>query len=236
MDASVNPRLSDIPVCEFADRQGVGLRSRDINGTVPNSGSLNFDLIAPADAEVMIIDTTLEANPGQFWGNNPDNKGLGLFVAIRIPWSAIPGPTQFIIGSTYFANSTTPTDGYLYLGYAHLASVSPSITIRQSITRGTILGQSGDSGAAVGNHLDLTIFYIPQSGPRSSNPLPERTSLGPPGDPDGFNADSQYGFYNAFYKLFRNIDSFGKSVEIDPVILWPILDDNPLCNTPTATP
>jgi hypothetical protein len=69
----------------------------------------------------------------------------------------------------------------------------------------------------------------------ASSPLPSVTSLLPPDDPPNYGQGRQDEFYNAFYKLFRMENVFGNTVEIDPVVLWPILDDNPSCNTPTPT-
>jgi hypothetical protein len=228
--AAVFPPPMDVPLprlsnCEFADRQGANVRSRDINPSIPG----NYPLIASAPAEVMIVDTSLAADPPPL--NNANNAGLGNFVAIRINWTNLPKEIQDRINSKYFSANPV-TSGYLYIGYAHLQSVavsavappnpSPQVPLKGAI------GVSGDTGDAGIKHLDITVFYIPPKGPFNVRPEPSSTGY----DTSPYSFANLHQWYNAFYRLYNSRETFGNTQEIDPLVLWPILAQGTSCPLP----
>ncbi len=125
--------------CDFVSRTPNGLPSRDVN---PPSFPIPVPVYAPANGEVMIVDTT------------GDNAGLGNFVAIRIHTSSIPQvASQF--GS-----------GYIYIGYAHLSQVSVQSSLYApypAVTAGQEIGQTGNTGIGGQIHLDVTVFFVPDT-------------------------------------------------------------------------
>lgn len=195
---------------DFADRLNSGICSRDINPYLIQSA--NQPLIAPADAEVIIIDETTSTDPDF---NNPNNANLGKFVAIRIFQNDLPEIIKSRIEQQYPDVDTST--GYLYIGYAHLNSVS--VTIREQISQGGEIGLSGGTGdAGTGNeHLDISAFYIQED--IRLNPRPYNASY--PGSP--YSAAQMENWYNSFYLLYLNPRLLGSSQMIDPLVLWPNL-------------
>ncbi len=210
LDPVLVARLSN---SQLANRGNISppLCSRDINPFNPTtqqsvSGS-GYNLITPADGEVMIIDTSFAGDA---------NAGLGNFVAIRIITTQLPPEIWGRLVDHYAFSEP----GYIYVGYAHLQSVSPTITTRFDgtplpIARGTVLGFSGATGTD-NAHLDVTIFYITEA---SGLPLPR--NIGYEGSPP--RSQLPY-WYNSFYRIFL-VDQ-NTTIFVDPLTLWPILAED----------
>lgn len=139
--------------------------------------------------------------------DNNSNQGLGNFVAIRTDVTTLP------------ANLNQWGTGYLYIGYAHLSQVY--VTPNQTVTPDTLIGTSGSTGLVPGglSHLDVTAFYVPAHGPAPRNLLPEPRVLGARA-----NADFQ-----SFYAIFGSRGSFGNTEEVDPLAIWPELEQGINC-------
>jgi hypothetical protein len=190
------------------------LASRDINPLGPPVAG--NPVISPLEAEIMIVDTTLSAEPDF----PSDNAGLGYFVALRIPMGTLPQILKDEI-RRYYSESRIPTtsSGYLYIGYAHLSQVE--VVPRQVVTRGQVLGYSGDTGFATAPHLDVTAYYIPERGPASGVlPIPEDTYW----QTSPYAPDQLPFWYNSYYTLFLRPNIHGLATSIDPLVLWPSLN------------
>jgi len=194
------------------DKQLTTAFTHEYRALVKAGFAANQPLIAPADAEVIIIDETTSTDPDF---NNPNNANLGKFVAIRIFQNDLPEIIKSRIEQQYPDVDTST--GYLYIGYAHLNSVS--VTIREQISQGGEIGLSGGTGdAGTGNeHLDISAFYIQED--IRLNPRPYNASY--PGSP--YSAAQMENWYNSFYLLYLNPRLLGSSQMIDPLVLWPNL-------------
>jgi hypothetical protein len=189
----------------FDDRFNTGLRSRDINPSGLPPG--NFEVRSPTRAMVMIVSTTniyTSFTPG-------NNANLGNFVAIRVHTSDVPE------GILHRLSAITGP-GFIYLGYAHLDSVS--VSVGQVLFPGAVIGMSGNTGIRPTNlpndpvanaHLDLTMFFVPYDG-SGRDPEP------------GFFGSGGSGDYNAFYAISKQLDFYPSRtslpIEIDPAAVW----------------
>ena len=238
-------RLSDP---DFVDRAYAGpgtptpnptsvqpLCSRDVNRP---GGGANFPAISSAPAEVMIVD--LASGQG-------DNQNLGNFVVIRIRIASLhPNVKQSLVAQlsqnsananiVYLINANV---GWLWIGYAHLNSVSISgwtPSIYPTVPANGQLGLSGATGLelltpAANPHLDISAYYI--SGAvggivRNSLPTPIATSFAQIDprtrefglDPIAAGVD----LYQIYFEFF-NQTAYGLVELIDPLWLWPLLQD-----------
>lgn len=168
--------------------------SQDINRRQPG----NYPVLAPANGEVMIVDVE---------GGNADR---GNFVAIRIPISNVPSSIRDSIPEL-----KGQTQGYLYIGYAHLSRVD--VSANSIVSSGQQLGVSGQTGLenvpGARPHLDLAMFFIPNDAQRSS--------------PFWISGNSGYADHNMFNTLAYQIDLYppGTSLPLDvkPSDVWPEL-------------
>ena len=209
----ITPTLSDfrLPLdnaqltnCDFVARTGLGLPSRDMN---PSGFPTPSPVYAPADAEVMIVDTT------------GDNTGLGNFVAIRVHTSNIP------------AGRNKWGTGYIYLGYAHLSQVNVQATAQApfpQVTPAEPLGMTGASGTGI-VHLDLTAFFVPEGSPPFR---PEPSNTGTEEIlPDGTRV-REHEYFQSFYTL--GLTPSYQPVQIDPLEIWPELAIGTTCTVPVG--
>jgi len=210
------------------------LCSRDVNRP---GGGMNFPAIASAGGEVMIVDLAQ---------NGTDNQNLGNFVVIRIPIQGLPASVKQALISSLSQNSANANVvflinnnvGWIWMGYAHLNSVSVSGWTPSNyppVSANAQLGLSGNSGLqfpaplATGTpHLDISAYYI--SGEitppiRASLPIPIATNVGTVNP-----ITSQYGLtlpepYSVYFGFFKNRAVYGPVALIDPLWLWPIIQD-----------
>ncbi|MDZ4767674.1 MAG: hypothetical protein SGJ24_00980 [Chloroflexota bacterium] len=215
---------------EFVDRTGNPplLCSRDINPI--GESNPGYNLIAPANAEVMIIDQTFGSpyipTPGVVPGYAQleyDNVNLGRFLALRLRYGTLPGEIQSAITS-YLGGTIPDANGWIYIGYAHMNSIESALAAQfeSSGTAGLpvvarqVLGTSGNSDTPL-PHLDVSVFYVlPFGSPDVGGSRPLNTSYD-----EGAGIMPRY--MQAFYRLFKNRETFGATRVIDPLILWPLL-------------
>jgi hypothetical protein len=232
----VNP-ITLAPPIEYADRTSnpPKICSRDLN---PVGEANNYPLIAPEAGDVVIIDDTWgdTSLSGQPWSVNY-NAGLGRFIVTRIAVSQLDD--NFVrtvnqnVAGTNSSSLNLVDGGWLFIAYAHLQNIDSSILstfnansnaadYTYPVTKGQVLGVSGNSNVTI-NHLDLTVFYVP---PYSKGP-PKPSEFGLPEGKSPFQRDLRK-WYNSFYRIFRLPNDIipVNRINVDPVILWPILADN----------
>lgn len=199
--------------CEFASGGADGifnaisgnLCSRDIH---PMGVGGSYPVVASFPSEVMIIDTT------------GDNEGLGNFVVVRVAVSDL-GSLQSRLGIS---------SGYLYIGYAHLASVDAAILSghasvanpfrdQYAIPAGAQIGLSGSTGTTQA-HLDITVFHIPPGTPGKPS---DRPSFLGSNCPDS----AAWACHDNFEGLF---DFEGQGKVVDPLAIWPQLAAGTTCD------
>jgi hypothetical protein len=213
LNPSTPPLLTD---CLSPSYISAYLGSRDINPQSPPPPTPGQPIVSPTSAEVMIVDTTFEIDAGL---ENPNNAGLGNFVALRIKMQDVPEIIRNDISTYYGLRIPDTSTGYLYIGYAHLQNVI--VNPGDQLTYGQIVGFSGNTGNAEIAHLDVTAFYIPQTGPRGTLPIPRSAYF----DGSPYTPDNMRFWYNSYYILFIwPQDVFGVRVSIDPLVLWPSLN------------
>jgi len=132
--------------------------------------------------------------------------------------------------------------GWLLLGYGHLSTISvanPSGRSFPPAPANSQLGLSGNSGLTnitptPAPHLGISVFYV--SGPFSSallvtgTPPPNAVSIGQfdPHDlpvPQQRPVDIYYAIYESYRSGTLRTTSYGLIELIDPITLWPILQD-----------
>lgn len=174
-------------------------------------------------------------NDGQF------NNGLGNFVSIRIKMVDIPleirarlATLNIVPEQPEFGNINTSQGGSIHIGYGHIAngSIPPYVIPGATLTTGTIIGQSGDTGNADGTHLDVSAFYVPDNpiesttehfnGWGENNPTVVQYFTNLEFDVDG---------YIVMYEIAANREAppFGEPVVINPLVLWPSLQERTNC-------
>jgi|GEM_PF-1804000 len=218
---------------EFVDRDGTAplLCSRDVNPIGGNSAGYN--LIAPANAEVMIIDETFGTPFVGFdylAGAKFDNEGLGRFLAMRIRVSQLPDAIVTAIDARYPTQTPLDDNGWLYIGYAHLDSVASPLStafatptqVQAGVTVSArqVVGTSGNSSDSIPPaptlipHLDVSVFY-------TSNQSLRPTSFGRGVNNEQLSDQARY--FQGYIRLFTSTGATARI--IDPLLLWPLLAD-----------
>lgn len=204
--------------------------SRDINPRGIAGG--NHPVQTSARSIVMVVDRDGGGNPG-------------VFVSVRIEIMDIPieirqrlATLNTLPGDDRFQNiPLTANRGALHIGYSHLApdSIPTALqpldvvtpTLSSYLLSQTSLGLSGESGNAFGAHLDVAVFYVPES---SGLPLYAITfeSYENP-----FYINHRY-YYDAFWTIYSQArnrqDLYGQPVVINPLVLWPSLQEGTTCS------
>ena len=189
-----NGRLTN---CEFEPRVPGALPSRDVNPLGSTAPALAY---APLEsAEVMIVDVVYE--------DGTHNQGLGKFVAIRVD-------------SALLTTACNRQNGWYYIGYAHLSSVSvPDAVLNPPFPLVPSTLQIGMTGATGTDnvHLDVTVFWLPKTNARGIPPIPRSLGFGKHED------------YQAFIALAKT--ELFEGIIIDPLEIWAELNEGTLCRS-----
>jgi murein DD-endopeptidase MepM/ murein hydrolase activator NlpD len=175
----------------------------------------SIPLVSPANATVITVDTNIEVS----------NGGLGNFVALEISMNDIPQDIKNRLQNNNqppFPDTTFGSivgSGYIYIGYGHLQSVEPGIVLDQVISQNTIIGYSGATGNAFGKHLHVTAFYSPRIIEW------DLYSWGP----NAVFTDNYNWYFTAYDAGQRHPITYGDSVVINPLVLWPSLQQGTGC-------
>jgi hypothetical protein len=150
----------------------------------------------------MVVDTVFE--------DGTNNQGLGKFVAIRVD-------------SALLSTACERQDGWYYIGYAHLSSVSaPNATLNPPFPRVPSNLEVGMTGATGTNnvHLDLTVFWVPKQNALGAEPIPQSIGRLDPAIPAHEN-------HQTFYSLATTTGF--QAVIVDPVEVWNNLPQGTTC-------
>jgi hypothetical protein len=206
-----------------------GIPSVDIN---PVGLSGNFAVQTPARSAVVIVDRDGGGNPGVFVSIRVDMQDVPQIIRDRLAtMNEVPGIEGF--------GNITESTGSLHIAYSHLeegsipSNIEPSVTSNgipseSYISTNTYLGESGDTGAAYGSHLDVAVYHVQDIGafanalmfesfenPFFRNPLHR------------YNSDAFWTIWDATTRgpsLY-----FGELTLVNPLVLWPSLQEGTLC-------
>jgi hypothetical protein len=220
------PRLSncDLPF-------SYPIPSRDI-APLGASGAGNA-LQTPADATIMVVDRDGGGAPG-------------VFVSIRVDMEDVPEAIRDrlenfnVVSDPFnrFGNIDPDQGGSIHIGYSHLTigsipqNIEP-VDIRNGITpnlvipAGTIIGYSGDTGNTFGPHLDIAAFYVPDQ-PDVANAIRFEGYANPVFADFRHNWDAYWTMYDETRK--KPDQSFGPPIVINPLVLWPYLQEGTNCS------
>jgi hypothetical protein len=187
-------------------------------------------VVTPSNATVLVLDRDGGGN-------------LGLFVAIRVDMVDIPpvirqrlATINAISNSIWTLENITQDTGALLIGYGHLSWISPALDVanlrdgiqpHELLPPGTLLGYSGDTGTAFGPHLDISVYYVSETGnSRFANAIMFESY-------DPVYTGLRYN-WNAFYTIFDATqrypaDYFGAPIIVNPLVLWPSLQRDTTC-------
>jgi len=223
-DATHPPRLSE---CSL--RTEYSIPTRDINPRELTGG--NYPLQTPARSTIVVVDRDGGGN-------------AGVFVSIRVDMADIPQAIKqrletlnIIPGDARFENIDTSKGGSIHIGYSHIASGTIPLDIEPVDIRigdipegvktpaGTIIGYSGDTGAAFGTHLDIAVFYVPDDPSRANAIIYESY-----GDPYFLDFRHNWEAFWTMYDETKRKLNFGKPIVVNPLVLWPILQEGTTCS------
>lgn len=205
--------------------------SRDVNPRGRNdAGHL---LLTSATSTIMVVDRDAGGNPGVFVSFRIAIADLPLAIRQRLATlNAIPDNTQF-------SNIPVDATGSLHIAYSHLSTGSIPVTLEPAklndgiqttevIPSTTTVGLSGDTGHTFGPHLDVAVFYIPDSG---RYPL-DAIHFESYGDQTYFN-DFRHkwdAFWTMYDEAIRKPDLYGTPIVVNPLVLWPSLQEGTGCS------
>jgi hypothetical protein len=232
------PRLSR---CQIHDE----IASMDINPLNASGG--NYPLQLPAPATIMIVDNDGDGTLGNFVSIRIDMADIPQVIRQRLETLNEVPNDDYPNFRNRFGNIDTSQGGSIHIGYAHLSSIESDIaptniedgiSPNEILPPGKIIGYTGDSGRSDGTHLHISAFYI------SDNPIIARPhyfyNWGAKKDSAGVwvldpyfsNLEHDYDGLFVMHQMGfdpRKETLFGRVVDINPLVLWPILEAQTSC-------